>query len=695
MDTGVQANSRTPSLRNKVGWLFRKHKWKKIQLQPFEKNLYEELPATASRSMTEVEAYRNANGVSVKGRNVPKRIVALEESNFPDFVVEGIEARRDYTVPLPVLVWTLPHPKRRHQRANNVATAQRCIHRSIGSMNGANGVNGFSGMPDMVGVNIYWDFMPMEAADLWEQINHYEYYLPRGDNMYSFNTIWLRTFGVPPPVPKSQRLPALTAPEYQSQSIEKLFHQEHFATSRRTPSEINEFRKANNVTIRGRAVPTPILRLYEANFPERVAEAAYALNYGPLTALQSQCWPVALRARDLLAIVHSRVAANEQAYLLPAIVRAMRQPLPSNGKGPVVLVLVPTREVAEKIERLVSDFEKCSDVRSVCLCSGDWKDRQLKRLKKASYGIWIATPSRLLPFLEEGMVNVSSCTLLVLDQADRMLAMGLEKMLRSVTAFVRPDRQTLILANSESREIRDLADCLLNDYIQVSIGHSKQVENRLVKQTVIVCEDAQKLDRLVTLLEDILREKQDKVIVFVETRSVVDEAVLELQLRDWCAIGIHGSKTRGDRQRALHAFKSGSCCILVVTDVAAQQLEVDRVRFVVHYDRPANADVYMNRVNYALQCDGSGMAYAFWLPTTRVMRKSSSPTLKTPTRRFTLGFSKSPRGHRVVIDAEVYACPTELPLPSQPCALRESLLAKLTKFPLLQRPNRILLRWPE
>ncbi|KAH7936096.1 hypothetical protein HPB52_018163 [Rhipicephalus sanguineus] len=195
-----------------------------------------------------------------------------------------------------------------------------------------------------------------------------------------------------------------------------------------------------------------------------------------------------------------------------------------------------------------------------------------------------------------------------------MLAMGFEKTLRSIAALVRPDRQTLIFANSGLREIGDLADCLLNDYVQVSIGHCKVVENQRVERIVIICEKAQKLERLVALLHDIHREKKDKVIVFVETRLTVDEMVLELRHRDWAVVGIHGAKTRDERQKALDAFKSGSSSILVLTDVAAQQLDVDRVRFVVHYDRPPSADVYVNRVNYASSCDGSGMAYAFLAP---------------------------------------------------------------------------------
>ncbi|KAH7934838.1 hypothetical protein HPB52_001022 [Rhipicephalus sanguineus] len=88
--------------KSKLGWFLRKPNWKNIQLQPFEKNLYDEHPATASRSMADVENYRKANGVAVKGRDVPKPILALEESNFPDFIVKGMEAGRDYTLPTPI-----------------------------------------------------------------------------------------------------------------------------------------------------------------------------------------------------------------------------------------------------------------------------------------------------------------------------------------------------------------------------------------------------------------------------------------------------------------------------------------------------------------------------------------------------------------------------------------------------------------
>ncbi|KAH8036306.1 hypothetical protein HPB51_024642 [Rhipicephalus microplus] len=192
--------------------------------------------------------------------------------------------------------------------------------------------------------------------------------------------------------------------------------------------------------------------------------------------------------------------------------------------------------------------------------------------------------------------------------------MGFEKTLRSIAAVVRPDRQTLVLANSASREVGNLANFLLRDHVMVTIGYSKLAENERVEQTVIVCEKPRKLDRLVTLFEDILKKKDDKVIVFVETRSNVDKTVFELQLRGWSVAGIHGAKTRDERRRAMDAFKSGLSSILVVTDVAAQQVDVGCVRYVVHYDRPANADVYVNRVNCASHCDGSGVAYAFLAP---------------------------------------------------------------------------------
>ncbi|KAL1463907.1 hypothetical protein MTO96_043139 [Rhipicephalus appendiculatus] len=339
-----------------------------------------------------------------------------------------------------------------------------------------------------------------------------------------------------------------------------------------------------------------------------------ALDYGPITVAQSQCWPIALAGRDLLAVISGKSGENSWSYLIPAIVHVISQPAPQDVDGPYVLVLVPTRQSALQVHRRVTYFEKYTAVHSVCLCSGDWKERQLKKLSKASFQIWIATPSRLLSFVEDGKVSLAgSCTFLVLDEVDTMLALGFEKKLRTIASLVGPTRQTLMFAASRPRALIHIAEDLLEDYVQVGVGRSKTVEN--VEHIVVFCEKTEKMKHLVALLEEVVDDEDDKVIVFAGNKLSVEEIVTDLRLQDWSAVGIHGAKSRLEREWALDGLRSGVASVLVMTDVATQRVvDVGAVRCIVNYENPASGDVYATRVSYASRSQSSGSAYTFLAP---------------------------------------------------------------------------------
>ncbi|KAL1486258.1 hypothetical protein MTO96_047035 [Rhipicephalus appendiculatus] len=240
------------------------------------------------------------------------------------------------------------------------------------------------------------------------------------------------------------------------------------------------------------------------------------------------------------------------------------------------------------------DFEKYTAVHSVCLCSGDWKERQLKKLNKASFQIWIATPSRLLSFIEDGKVSLaSSCTFLVLDEVDTLLAVGYEKKLRTIASLVGPTRQTLMFAASRPRALIHIAEDLLEDYVQKT----------------------EKMKQLLALLEEVVDDEDDKVIVFAGNKLSVEEIVTDLRLQDWSAVGIHGAKSRLEREWALDGLRSGVASVLVMTDVATQRVvDVGAVRCIVNYENPASGDVYATRVSYASRPQSSGSAYTFLAP---------------------------------------------------------------------------------
>ncbi|KAH7935551.1 probable ATP-dependent RNA helicase DDX5 [Rhipicephalus sanguineus] len=399
-------------------------------------------------------------------------------------------------------------------------------------------------------------------------------------------------------------------------AFEKDLYREHIVTALRSAIEVEGFRKDNEITVAGRAVPKPILSIDEADFPDCVRKILRAQGLGSSpTSVQAQCWPVVLSGRDLLAVIATTSESKFLVYVIPAILHVLNQDPKPHGDGPIVLVLTSTRELARQVQHAFFLFDKDSGVRTACLVQGEPKETQLKQLDEGCE-VWVATPGRLVALMEECKVNIRRCTFLVLHEADRMLAMGLEKQLRLIVANVRSDRQTLTWLTSSKREACQLADEFMEDYVTISVGEtSQQTQNRRTEHIVYVCDEGDKKDRLIALFEDILDDKRDKAVVFVKTKGDVDDLVTSLRLRDWPAVGIHSKKTEEEREWALNGIRFGRMLVLVATDMAARDLDAVDVRFVVNYDYPRSSDDYALRVKPAVRDDGKGRAYTFLTPT--------------------------------------------------------------------------------
>ncbi|KAL1441545.1 hypothetical protein MTO96_008510 [Rhipicephalus appendiculatus] len=209
----------------------------------------------------------------------------------------------------------------------------------------------------------------------------------------------------------------------QLQPFEKNLYEEHPATASRSMAEVEAYRKANGVSVKGNDVPKPILALKESNFPDFIVKGIEARRgHTSPTCIEAHCWPIALSCRNILAIVETG-SHKALAYVLPAVIHVSRQPPLRQRDGPIAVVVTPTRELAKQIQSEVSEVGERVGVRSVCSANGDRKGGQYTELKRGCH-ICVATPRRLVEFLEEGKLNLHRCTYLVLDEVDRMLAMG-------------------------------------------------------------------------------------------------------------------------------------------------------------------------------------------------------------------------------------------------------------------------------
>ncbi|KAM9779961.1 putative ATP-dependent RNA helicase DDX17 [Neosynchiropus ocellatus] len=394
--------------------------------------------------------------------------------------------------------------------------------------------------------------------------------------------------------------------------FEKNFYTEHAEVQRMSQLDVEEYRRKKEVTVRGSGCPKPVPEFYEAQFPQYVMDVLTQQSFKEPTAIQAQGFPLALSGRDMVGIAQTG-SGKTLAYLLPAIVHINHQPYLERGDGPICLVLAPTRELAQQVQQVAFDYGKSSRIKSTCVYGGAPKGPQIRDLERG-VEICIATPGRLIDFLEAGKTNLRRCTYLVLDEADRMLDMGFEPQIRKIVDQIRPDRQTLMWSATWPKEVRQLAEDFLKDYVQINVGALELSANHNILQIVDVCTDSEKDNKLIQLMEEIMAEKENKTIIFAETKKRCDDLTRRMRRDGWPAMCIHGDKCQPERDWVLSEFRSGKAPILIATDVASRGLDVEDVKFVINYDYPNSSEDYIHRIGRTARSTNKGTAYTFFTP---------------------------------------------------------------------------------
>ncbi|EFY92383.1 ATP-dependent RNA helicase dbp-2 [Metarhizium acridum CQMa 102] len=392
--------------------------------------------------------------------------------------------------------------------------------------------------------------------------------------------------------------------------FEKSFYKECPEVANRSSAEVDAFRRKHQMTIAGRDVPKPVETFDEAGFPRYVLDEVKAQGFPAPTAIQSQGWPMALSGRDVVGIAETG-SGKTLTYCLPAIVHINAQPLLAPGDGPIVLVLAPTRELAVQIQQEITKFGRSSRIRNTCVYGGVPKGPQIRDLSRG-VEVCIATPGRLIDMLEAGKTNLRRVTYLVLDEADRMLDMGFEPQIRKIIEQIRPDRQTLMYSATWPKEVRAMAADFQTDFIQVNIGSMDLSANHRITQIVEVVSDMEKRDRMIKHLEQVMENKENKILIFVGTKRVADDITRFLRQDGWPALSIHGDKQQNERDWVLDQFKTGKSPIMVATDVASRGIDVRNITHVLNYDYPNNSEDYIHRIGRTGRAGAKGTAITFF-----------------------------------------------------------------------------------
>lgn len=392
--------------------------------------------------------------------------------------------------------------------------------------------------------------------------------------------------------------------------FEKDFYQEHPDVKDMSEKEADRVRRSKQISIvDGHQVPKPVRTFEEASFPDYVLDEITRAGFREPTPIQVQGWPIALSGRDMIGIAETG-SGKTLAFLLPAIVHINAQPYLSKGDGPVVLVLGPTRELACQIREECNRFGKSSRIKNTCVYGGVPKMQQVRDLEEG-VEIVIATPGRLIDFLEGNSTNLKRVTYLVLDEADRMLDMGFEPQIRKITSQTRPDRQTLMWSATWPKEVQKLArDLCKEDPVHINIGSLDLRACHDIKQYIEVVQEYDKRSRLRKLLEKVM--DGSKILVFSSTKREADELTREMRTDGWPALCIHGDKKQEERDWVLSEFKNGKNPILVATDVASRGLDVKDIKYVINYDFPTQIEDYIHRIGRTGRAGASGSAYSFF-----------------------------------------------------------------------------------
>lgn len=372
-------------------------------------------------------------------------------------------------------------------------------------------------------------------------------------------------------------------------------------------SPVQAYRQQHEVTATGDNVPAPFMTFEDTGFPPEILREIYSAGFASPTPIQAQTWPIALQSRDIVAIAKTG-SGKTLGYLMPAFI-LLRQCRNNSQNGPTVLVLAPTRELATQIQDEVLKFGRASRVSCTCLYGGAPKGPQLKELDRGA-DVVVATPGRLNDILEMKKINFGQVSLLVLDEADRMLDMGFEPQIRKIVNEIPPRRQTLMYTATWPKEVRKIANDLLVNPVQVNIGNVDELAaNKSITQYVEVVPQMEKQRRL----EQILRtqERGSKVIVFCSTKRLCDQLARSIG-RTFGAAAIHGDKSQGERDYVLNQFRSGKSPILVATDVAARGLDIKDIRVVINYDFPTGVEDYVHRIGRTGRAGATGVSYTFF-----------------------------------------------------------------------------------
>ena len=344
----------------------------------------------------------------------------------------------------------------------------------------------------------------------------------------------------------------------------------------------------------------------ELSLHPSILKAVEEAGYVTPTPIQCKAIPVVLAGSDLRGSAQTGTGKTA-AFILPALNRLMT-PSSIPGRGPRILVLVPTRELAMQVAAETMKYSThMQRAKTVCIYGGVPYPVQTKELSRP-YDILVATPGRLLDFIDRGRIQLSRVEMLILDEADRMLDMGFIEPVEQIAASTPKTRQTLMFSATLKGAVLNLSKRLLNDPVEISLEPEEKNHDNIDQRLHYVDNLNHKHDLLEHLLTD---PTVHQAIVFIATKHHADELAEKLCEIGHNAAALHGDMNQRQRTRTIKRLRMGEIKILVATDVAARGIDVQSISHVINFDLPNCAEDYVHRIGRTGRAGAKGVALSF------------------------------------------------------------------------------------
>lgn len=347
------------------------------------------------------------------------------------------------------------------------------------------------------------------------------------------------------------------------------------------------------------------MRFDDIDLSPEVLDALDAMGFEDCTPIQEKAIPIVLDGRDLIAVAQTGTGKTA-AYLLPVISRLYDDGAPTDAINCVVMA--PTRELVQQIDRQLEGFSYYLDLSSVAIYGGTDGPvfAQQQRSLKEGADVVVATPGRLLAHLQMGYVDLSKVRYFILDEADRMLDMGFYDDIMQIVRQLPQERTTLMFSATMPPKIKKLAQAILNEPAEVKLSLSRPGEN--IEQAAIVCYENQKLPILKHLFSTY---NSKRVIIFASSKIKCKELSRALKKIGVNADEIHSDLEQSERDNVMLDFRAGKVDILVATDIVSRGIDIDDISMVVNYDVPHEVEDYVHRIGRTARAGAEGRAVTF------------------------------------------------------------------------------------